>query len=684
MFVLKELDRILAALASRGREKERSQLSLADIPRFNVVDLHLDSKVELPLSRMKTETYELTSKLNKRFDSIRLEPGKRRVSTDVLLANLIEPRILSKLRQIPERHYPSARVIVSDDRSYDMLLKFNRIISRQDGTGGRNFLHKPPFNITAIFLISEIVDIFNRERAKIILYQYDDGTKKSVASYDYNTIRKIFPYIRMSDLIVLMQNRKDLEQGNFDPRATNSDQILGILSHFAHTTCLIELSPINQRVGLCHPTFDNVLTFPTSDATANLTKLPITYLAQICDRFLSASAELNLALTSISYRSADPHSLTSAVAQIISTSMTSRRKSDLKYEIRNSARVLVLDRFYDLQGFLLHADRYGSFLEQERQVEFAENQVPRQKLDTVGELDEKLQLEHVTQVLSRILEHATSLRGTDSNGIKGYRLKNMNKIYQSSTLRATESIRRHLDLVKILYKCLNEGYLSVLHLEMSLQDVADQLRNFKQLPSAEQQAAIVDRLERISSAYKQLIKIAGQSIKATDLIRVACIIVDVINIFLYLFHGNAPSSETFKRLNIIKAYVLLDNEFKKSLRSRFESGSGEEAKRLIGKVSSFEKLSKDTCSHRSSLGLEQIVEKFCCRQLDLDFYPTLSLSNGQPDAEVLVLLFLGSLTPSEISRLKVLEISLRKEQVLNHIVIINCGIFNPEEILAAL
>lgn len=694
MSVLDELDKILANLLPNGKrrnETERMRISLTDVEKIDIEKLELSSKVTYP-SHLNSSLPD-TNKI-KVLDLNPLKTSTKHLSSDALFSNLLDSLVLSKLIQVPKCPYPSAKLVICDRFSYDMLMKLRRVASLTSATiGAKNFIYKPPYEITAIFLLSDIVDLFEREREPIVVMRRANG--KELTSYNYSILRQKFPYLKLSDLILLLQEKGSFELGNFDPKASREHLLLQFFNHFARTTSLIELNPFIKLIGRPHLIYNNVLILQPEVSTVEIgchskqafSKLPLQHVSYMAERLVQVSDKLRIDLKSISYRMGDPFGHTRVFSQLVASNLATKQGSSKQPNDYSSARVLVLDRYFDIQGPLLHSDSYGAFMEQEKQVKMFGERVTKLRMETMDTLDERLQMDKLTDVLGTILKYSLNLKSSAPKGPGRRGVSEWTKTtddFLSSVMSTSQSIRRHLDLVKIIYKCLNEGYLLVLRLESNIENVGAQLRVLTEPMSATQQLQVAERLQRIVSALKQLIKISGKSIRSLDILRIAATLIDVINMFLFIHNRkDGPSTPASKIVNDIRLSILSDQELKKAQLDSVSSDELESSGDLLSKLEVYDRLSRETCGHRSTLSLEEIVEKFYSQELDSESYCTNNLSNRQDDDKVAILVIIGVVTPNELSRIKALEISLRKKFKIpmNGIYILIHGVSGPDDFL---
>lgn len=697
MFVLDELDNILQNLVPETRKKNdtnRIRISLNEIERLNVGKMQLALKVPYPI---RSAIADLTAgnRIAKLNIVENLMSSERHLTTDALFVLQISPLILPGLADTMERQYPWAKLIICDRLCYEMLLKLNRIWfkNKHQQTGDMtNFLFKPPFNITAIFLLPDIVDLIDRERKPIVIV---DSRRR--ANFNYSLIKQLFPYLKLSNLTVLLKDKGKLQLGTFTIDAPREHQVLQFVCHFARGTQVIELNSIVRSMGNFHLMYDKVLVIPASnipvytndDGMKLINNRPtLTHLSSMANQLVHLTEKLRLNLLSVTYRAGDPFGQTKLFSQMVITCLSSRRIDFTAGKV-SAAKVIVLDRFYDLQSALYHADSYGAFMEQEKDDRLSSNsRMAKFRMDSIDELDDRLQLVQLTEVLAETIKYSTRLRTKELSNPVGS--KGQNRIAQisdllSSALTTNQSIRRHLDMIKLIYRCLNDGYLLLLRLESSLKSLYSELRGLNEPLSQPKQLEMAGRVDRIGSVFKQLTKTTGNSITTLDMIRVACILIDVLNTYLSIHNrreGHSKDADT--TINDILQWVMSSSEFKKALNSRLskeqDSGSSSDLIQLMAK---FNKVSREAYGQKCALSMEQIINKLQTKQNDHHLFPTMNLQDKQSESRVVVLVFLGAMTPHELSKIKSLEANLKSSQLLDDMYLLTCGLVGPEDYLRA-
>lgn len=708
MFLIREVDKLLENIASPGNEKkrrgaERLRISLSDIERINVEDLQLANKIRYPYGISSNAILDEMFRATNIYELNRLIPREKQMTTDGLFASLMISSVMSKLTETRHHNYPYAKLIICDRISYDLLLKFQRVLFVSGKSELRNTLYRTPFDITAIFLLDDLIDSLDRENEPVYFMKYDATLKRYCATYNYHIVRRTIPFLKVSDLTIILHNKKNLELGNFDMNSSHEHQVLQLFGHYARTSQLLELKSITRLIGIPHSLYNNVLEiqpFSVSDSSESeehkrlgFSKPSLSYLSSMAEALIQLAHRLSMDLVSISYRTNDAHNQTKMFTEFVSMSLSSSQASKVVRDI--AAKVLVIDRFHNLRGALLHADRYGAFLEQEKQSETIGERSLQVRIGTVDELDEKLQLDQLTEVLSSVLKHSISLKPNGSFSSGQQKPVSPMGHQPALTMSSSQSICRHLDWVKSIYKRLGEGYLLIVRLESNLESIAQEIGSSKEPLTAEDQTMLVDRIQRAVSAFRQLIKVSSKSIGVSDMVRVACILSDVINLFIHQVKvGNQSSAnQVVKLLGEIKSTCLRSKKLKKLLKPILDASEGESesSSKIITSLDLFDETSCSNCQYTSVLPLEKVVEKFCLSELgENDSYSTTSLvqdlnqRNLLRVKEIIILAFLGSLSPYELSRLKSLEKSLKKKQQPSNIIVLACDFLKPEEFLMSL
>lgn len=687
MFVLRELDEFLKDIASLGKHKNDDiRVSLPDIEPIDVAKLNLPEKLNLPYGPPLTLDRIAVNRYQNPLDKTLAIDGQKYPTTNSLFLKLMNQFIFSKLVKLPERQYPWAKLLICDHHSYELILKHARITSLASNSL-RNFLHREPFLITAIFELDNIVTLFDRSSEPLVIIRRDPRTGKSFVSYNYDPVKKVFPYLKMSDLVVVIEDK--------DLLSAKLVQLMHFLAHFARSFQLIQLGGLNKIMGWPHPIYNNVLIVrpKTPTWTDYYSQIPLTFVSFMATQLASIAEKLKLRLETVTYRAGDLHQQTKVYAHFLSSIVDKKIHDLLDTRI---ARVLVLDRFYDLRGTLLHADRFEAFLAQERsQVKLlsAGSHLERPTLGSVDEqLNYRLHLVRLTEVLGVILNYAMHLKPTElgaANKRLGKQVVRLDKSLMprpaqySAAISTSQSIRRNLDIVKILYKSLNEGYLILLKLESSLESISTELRQSENPLDESRQMAIAERLQRLVSACRQLMKVSTKTIDSTDITRLSCLIADTINLFCAL-------NRSQKIVDLVigaKSSIMKKKDLKLDDDSKFDS-AGKIFSDLSVKYNAFDSLSASSCGQRSALSIDEILERMLDERLDEKTFPTCKLVENPKFSRdtkmTIVLVFLGALTAGELSRIKLIEMQLKKQYQLCDILVLSSALAAPDDFLAAL
>lgn len=692
MNIIDELDKLLSTFVTSSK-KATARVSLADIKRIDVDSLNLPIKARYRDHDGKQPVADVSTKLAKLLPAALgvteadLDPRscQRSVSTDLLLLNVLNQLVLSKLAKSPVREM-SAKLLICDQGSYNALIKMNHILASGlvSTRGTTNLIFKHPFNVTAVLLLSDLLNSFDSHREPIVLRRFEPNLGKEAFAFNYPPIRKVLPYLKMCDLIVLLKDKvSDANKTNILQKFTREKLILEYLAHFARTTQLLNLAPLDEYLGLPHPIYNNVLTITQATSSDDIlvgqpySKLAGSQLMYTAERLVQLADRLCLDLRSVSYRSADPYSQTRAFARFVETSFKSKQTSG---HIRG-AKVLILDRFHDIQSPLAHADRYGPFLEQEHTNDDKDSELAANnrlgQLIVLDNLDEQLHLQPLTDVLGTIIRHSAVLKTTT-------KLANEPKTKPLANAMATsQSARRHLDMVKVIYKRLQEGYLLMIRLESSLLSIGDEIRRHDSL-NVELQQSLAEKFQRSLYAFRNLIDVSGKTIKTMDLIRLACIIGDLINMFEHATKkAQAPGCHVI--LNEAKKHLSETKEFIKSVKAENKDRQSE-LKRQIKIIDTFVAFSKSMCPYRSKLSLTQLIEEFLnVSRPNQSEFQKINLGNSPLNLRVApIVVFLGSLSHEELARVKALEATLRDNKSIDNIYILVCNLAKSEEFLLSM
>lgn len=669
--------------------------TLSDIERLDVDKFQLPSKVQYQ-SGSSIQTAALGREL----------AGLKASGLELLFASAMKSQLLDRLASLPERPYSFGRLLICDPGSYEALLKFQRIIGR------KQIVYEPPHSVSAVLRLDDLAELMDRTNKPLMT------TKPGRAHphYNYSLIREVLPFVKMADLVILHTS------GFSQPRL----EVLQALAHYARSTMSLDLRPIQEHSGYLHPMHHNMsfLVANNQDSQTDQIKPSLALVSSLAQRLGQLSERLSLRLQTITYRAGDPNGFTKIFTQIVASTW----KPLAADQPNRSARVLVVDRLHDLQGFLYHSQLYGPFVEQEMEQSAGD----RPTLDLIDELDHRLQLQGLTDVLGSIIARTVDLSTTP-------------------TTITSRAIHRHMDNVRTIYQHLNDGYLLILRLESSLLETMNQLRPLSGPLGQQQQDQLADRLIRIMAAFRQLTKIAGKSIRPADLVRVACIWLDVVNVFVYI-HSRAANNEPMgvltgacKILIGLKSSSLFGKDFRSALidkNLRLEradkegqtsepSAASEPSARgvdtdnnsewsiqnvdsLMSVLEAFDAASVASCGQRATMTIQETIKSFMGNQLDWRAYPTVSLSTSSvkshssrsplvdtdrlqstsTGAQVLVV-FLGSITYDEVSRIKLLESTRRRRNQTARakgtvaaspadILLLACALRRPEHFLRSL
>lgn len=706
-------------------ERKQPNLHRARVPAKEIG--RIDVNKILTFERIRFQEIDITRELSDRHDPFDLKScisNRKYVTLDTQFARLMKQLVLDRLAQIPERSYPAARLMICDHEAYRNLLKLQYVVRRihPDQALHRFLLQKPPFKMTAIVLLKDIVNLVQKVGRPLALIK-DNQT----VNYDYSIIKQIFPYLRITDLIVVLGEIGSLRLGTFTMNASKDHQIIQFLTHFARSTHLVELLPIKNKIGGQHQLFSNVsilrvpnftemapheTTGQTQRATSANAHLEPTLLqlSFIAHRLYELINQLEWHLDTITFRVGDPNGFSKIFAQIVhsiektessgsvSGSATTKRDQTLV-----PVRVLVLDRFFDFQGLLSHTDRYGPYLEQENSPSNNDG-LCNLRLDEADHLDELLQCTSLTDALRTILEYGTKDIADVHKNSPQYRAEPQNATRSNQSFK-THSIRRHLDIVKSVYKSLSEGYLLVLKMESSLAQIMKLIHKLElDVTNEVQMHDIVERIRRVATVLDQLLMLPDKSLTAMDMIRVALMLIDLINIILYLY---PRSSASFEQLAQIKLSLMARSEFSGTLELEEDQRDinfkhkykNEPAKHrpinIRDKFEKFDSLSRANCGHTATASLEEIIEQFYLRKLDLGSYPRLKRPSTPPtlaknvSRNKIIVLVLGSITYDELTRIKSLEATLMQrrraqDRATSDIVIMCSDIIRPDEFITSL
>lgn len=702
MFALEELDKILSSIGLGGRRRSEQRPSGAlkseelDIEKFEWANPRLyvpGSSLDPPKS----------NKLPEFLEHYAQKKGSNSISD--LLTALLVPLLVEKLQSVPERHFASARLLICDEVTLILLNKIKNHLIEQTSvkeTAVRDFLYKPPFRVTAVLPLQELIDLFNRTPEPLVIIKNQFGRRS--ANYNYPLIKRLLPYLKVVDLFICHSDSKGLDLKTFSFDGSREHQILQFLSNFARTSHLIDVEQVCKHTGLLHPNYNNVAITQSIGSTGDIYLRPnVATLALTAELVVRVASQLELNLTTIQYRAGDPNGLTKVCSNMISTVWKTSNRLANKPSGQET-RLLVIDRTFDIQSLLYHSDTYGAFIEQDSALLVANKMESWTGSSDI--LGTKLRDIALTDVLSTALKFSLDIHKFSRIESQIKPEGQSNRTQQLlSIMSSGNSLRHHLTLIKAVYQTLDEGYLIMLKIELSLEELIDQLRAIPRPLAPEEQGRVVSKIERVTAALVQLTKISGKSIKAMDIVRTACIIVDIINTFA-LIHGN-NSKEYEKTLSSLKSALLLDqrfeSEFQTGIRSKLAEvlleGENESTKlsSLSKLMSGFDRLSKSFCGSKSILKLEQIIERFISRTLDAESFPMIELtpqletkqtdttSALSKDRIGVIIVFVGALTSGELARIKTFESKMlqpgKSSVSKGKILVLMSGLCKPENFL---
>lgn len=748
MFVLNELENILQRVSSdhkRHRAREPARITLPQLERVDVNQLRLASKVRMQPLDIDKELLDLHNRQREDDDLAQASRG-RDLSTDMLFTSLMRTIILDNLRRLPMRAFPSARLMICDQESYQLLMKFqflaqNKTPPVSSGRAERPtncLIYRQPYDVAAVLQLEEIVEQFSRLDRPFVKFVKEAGSSKKTAQFDYSVVKQLIPFLKISDLVIVLHQIGDLRLRMFTVDGRRDHQILQSLTHYARSAMLLELRAIDKAIGQHHLVFDNVTTFlPHNnqlflDSMRTLEKQaaeldntntkfnyhlvpPLSHLTLIAYRLVRLVQKLEWTLESITFRLGDPNGFTKLFSRIFQsilkcdsnqTSWRPKGESDGSPPIV-PVRVLVLDRYFDFQGLLRHSDHYGSFVEQELQSSCSDMASTKQ-LTEIDKLDELLYPEKIEDVLSALLRLNVGSLGASS------RAKSLES--PGSDSQATQ---KHLMIIKQLYKTMNDGYLLMRKLESSIESMLNMLSCLKAPLGEHEQIELIERIKRLYMAFRKLVSSKSGAIKVSDSIRFACMLIDLINVCIYL----QPSERMRAQLLDLKISIVLGKELMAELIALIEARGNDlltDERRdekgvivaLTERLDEFDRVSSKNCPHRSLLSLEDIIEQFYKRQLDPKIYPTQKLARvsktptgliKDQSRNKIIVLTLGSMSYDELHRIKRLESRLAKAEKqaparkspragkqpapgspTKDLLLITCGFIRPDEFVYSL
>lgn len=682
--MINEIEKILDNFVASKKPKNPIRITLPDVRPIDVEDMKLDTKVRYSLdpiiSDRKADDLEASKKA---LGLTRLILSHKYLPTDSLFLSIMDDNVLSRLVRNPEYLSPSVRLLICDSQCYNLFAKLNRIVFRSGLLAGchSNFLHKSPFDIAAVLVLSDVVAIFESQDSPWLFKRLDQKTGRTIYSFNYSLVRQTFPYLKMSDLFVFVGEMKQLDLSKFDPAASREDLTIKLLNQFAHSCTLIDLSSMSKLLVQVHPIYNNVVIMDQPSSAPDRSprylydRLSGAHLISMAEQIVTLAEASKLRMTSICYRAADPFGQTKALSQLISTNLESRTLTPEKGLY--GARVLVIDRFHNIANALSHADRFGPYQEQEKPVG---RDGSRLKTGTTDQLGELIQLVPLTQVLSTIIKYSLRTKPQESS------MRPLNEDQSrfggrvNMAMLSQQSIGRHLDAVQSIYESLNDGYLLVLRLESTIKET---IREVKLQPdSAKTQEMIALRVQRIFEALNQLMESNSKSIRALDLVRVACILLNCIDKSLTNYAKTAHA-EAISILSDIRKQ-LLSSEFKRHLKSICSDSDIWKPEELLKAMSSFNSLLMNLGAEKANEQTEEIIADFVSQKLDSMAYPNLRLSKLDNDGEVLIVVFLGSITPQELGLLKSAGEELGNRREFRDMFIVAAGLAKPDDFMRAL
>lgn len=704
MFALEELDKLLSTIGL-GVRRESDQEASGSLKSKPIDPEKFDWTNFAHYLPGSTLNSTLSNKLPDYLE--KCVERKDITSLNDLLTALLIPLLLEKLRSVPERHFASARLLVCDDTALVLLNKIRHHLTKHSNTSHacvRDLLYRSPFKVTAILSLQELVDLFDRTTEPIVIVKQQLG--RQLANFNYTLIKKLLPYLKVVDLFVCLSDPKGLDLKSFSLSGPRHHQILQYLANFARTSHLIDIEQVCKQTGLLKSTYDNVAIVRLSGSTNDIYLSPnLPALALIAELVVRMANHLKLTLSTIAFRAGDPNGLARVCCNMISsvwkTSNTSQSMSS-----QDKTRVLIIDRAFDLQSLLYHADAYGPFVEQESATSIINS--TNSWADEFDTLAEKLRDVKLTDVLGTALKLSTEVHKSDhvTPQVMSRSLRDERAIQLLSPATATGSLlKQHLTFIKSLYQTLNEGYLIVLRLESSLEELTDQLRTATRPLSPQGQSKVVAKIERVVAALVELTKISGKSIGSLDIARIACIILDIINTFL-LIHPEV-SKEHARMLKSLRSVLLLEERGHSGLRSSLKSklavinqedeSMSSKLRELSRQLNAFNRLSEDFSGSKSTLKLEQIIEGFISQTLDTESFPTAELNTQIQSKQTgptsstsfgvrigVIVVFLGALTPRELAKIKAFEwrsVRTKSPGACGRILVLMSGLCRPENFL---
>lgn len=666
MFMIEELDNILKGFVSKQGKPYSIRITVPDVAPISIDKKFIDPNIKyIPDSLVKFNGSKSV------FDIKEASFVHENLGTDFLFLETMNKNVISRLIS---NKGSSSRFLICDSTCYDLFVKYTRILRRcqRTDTNDSLLLYKSPFDFLSILKLSEVVDLFGRQQKPFLFKRFVASSSKPVFMFNYWLVRAAFPYLKMSDLIVMLWDVKDLDLNGIDESSSKEILTLRLLNHFARTISFIEVGSLNKLLDQTHPMYDNVIILKNDRESNSIqinpfARYPDILLLNLASQVANFIERLKVKLCSISYRSEDPYEQTRALAQLLEANFSSRT---VKTDVPNArtAKVLIIDRFFNLSSPFLHADRYGPFCEQEKLVDRVNDGISRPIILTLDDLDERLHLVLLTQTLSSIIEYTINMKPSQSDA-KQANIPKINKV-----LSSYQSINRHLDIVRSIYKCLYDGYLLMNRLETSL--ISLQTESL-------QEGASVERLQRISVAINSLIENSGNSLRANDIARLLCILVDVLNKFLAKFKKNQDSKSQQAVIDI-KRQILYESSIKSKLKLNYSSGENDmKLEDLIKAIHKFDSsISLPNC-YINSDSIQEVLKNFNENKLNAESYKSLDIDKSKGDEEILILIFIGTMTPNELALVKSYEANI-KQKGAKQIYIFSSSLADPDEFIKAL
>lgn len=744
MFMVNELDKLLAGFLNNDAKKKQSdeiKITLPDIKTIDVATFNIEKKLnwladdDPKQSGQKQRDLGDISDIQSflKPDSLLKQTRRLYLTSDLLFVSSISDLLLQKLSINNANNANDIntnqslfgpRILICDSLSYSLLLKLRRLFSNSKLQPEQfrlfnidsNFLYKKPFNFAAILTLPDVVDLFEKQQ-KPLLYRRQMRGKGDGYDFNYSLVKAAFPYLKMSHLTLLISEKTPIDFSHVNINGNREYLTLQMLNYFARSNRVITLKDLCRSLGLPHQIHDNFLAIILNDeinmtSQKPLNKLNLAHLVAMAEQLISLCDRLKLHLISITYRQNEIYGQTRAFSQFIGNRANNLPKNHIQ-----SARVLILDRFHGLRSALAHADRYGAFLEQEPLYKSLGGDIEKLRVNSQDKLDEILQLIPLTELLSSIIEYTIDLKSTQTSKTN---LNQSQKPKAKLAFGSSSAILRHLEIVKIICNVLNEGYLLLLKLESTLLDISNELASYSRnaFDKSRDQALrqLGEKISRIGDSYKQLIATSGKSIKVSDLLRTGFILMDVINSYLFLANNNSSNNQQqsgknndHNNTNIwleaiieLKRSLTSGKRLKEAFKIKIDADQETALKSSdLGSIfADFDSItSKLITLQQLTLDYEQTVANFQTGKLDSNKdqpdYTTINLSDRkQSTSDVLIIVFLGPITANELSQLKQLECKLKKQKqtgassfstgIVGDLLVLTSGLVKPEDLVATL